>query len=370
MRSVLLSDDAPPLRVRHQHDQHASSRPGSPRASANASVSHFYYANRLKELVLGGFAVSLATAILPLLSRQALSPRPRAVQGERRLRAAAHRVRDGPRDGRTDPAARADRAGPLRGRPFPARRTRAPTADVLAVARRRSRLLRGRPRRRPRLLCAEGHAAARAAPRSRTAPTFVAALRPPDAQFGLPGIGFAASAAAAVNVVILLVVLRAPRGPAPRTRDRDLATRGSFSPPAAMGAALVAGRVASELRLLAGRSGGARRSAATIVAAALVYWFVASVLGAPEPAELRVRSPAAPAQTPVRHEARVSPRHESSSSSACRGGRPVAGPSSRGSGAGFLVLVGAEKGDGAAQAEESGAEGRRACGSSTTSRAG
>ena len=26
----------------------------------NASVSHFYYANRLKELVLGGFAVSLA----------------------------------------------------------------------------------------------------------------------------------------------------------------------------------------------------------------------------------------------------------------------------------------------------------------------
>src|SRR6266508_480608 len=40
----------------------------------NANVSHFYYANRLKELVLGGFAVSLATAILPLLSRQALSP--------------------------------------------------------------------------------------------------------------------------------------------------------------------------------------------------------------------------------------------------------------------------------------------------------
>src|SRR6266851_874158 len=38
----------------------------------NANVSHFYYANRLKELVLGGFAVSLATAILPLLSRQAL----------------------------------------------------------------------------------------------------------------------------------------------------------------------------------------------------------------------------------------------------------------------------------------------------------
>src|SRR5512143_587936 len=39
----------------------------------DAKVSHFYYANRLKELVLGGFAVSLATAILPLLSRQALS---------------------------------------------------------------------------------------------------------------------------------------------------------------------------------------------------------------------------------------------------------------------------------------------------------
>ncbi len=40
----------------------------------NASVSHLYYANRLKELVLGGFAVSIATAILPLLSRQALAP--------------------------------------------------------------------------------------------------------------------------------------------------------------------------------------------------------------------------------------------------------------------------------------------------------
>ena len=40
----------------------------------DASVSHLYYANRLKELVLGGFAVSIATAILPLLSRQALSP--------------------------------------------------------------------------------------------------------------------------------------------------------------------------------------------------------------------------------------------------------------------------------------------------------
>src|SRR5262245_18196253 len=40
----------------------------------DASVSHLYYANRLKELVLGGFAVSVATAILPLLSRQALEP--------------------------------------------------------------------------------------------------------------------------------------------------------------------------------------------------------------------------------------------------------------------------------------------------------
>ena len=39
----------------------------------DASVSHFYYANRLKELVLGGFAVSIATAILPTLSRQALA---------------------------------------------------------------------------------------------------------------------------------------------------------------------------------------------------------------------------------------------------------------------------------------------------------
>src|SRR5215471_12242537 len=38
-----------------------------------SNVSRLYFANRLKELVLGGFAVALATAILPLLSRQALS---------------------------------------------------------------------------------------------------------------------------------------------------------------------------------------------------------------------------------------------------------------------------------------------------------
>ena len=39
----------------------------------DSSVSHLYYANRLKELVLGGFAVSVATAILPTLSKQALA---------------------------------------------------------------------------------------------------------------------------------------------------------------------------------------------------------------------------------------------------------------------------------------------------------
>jgi putative peptidoglycan lipid II flippase len=37
-----------------------------------SSVSRLYFANRIKELVLGGFAVALATAILPLLSRQAM----------------------------------------------------------------------------------------------------------------------------------------------------------------------------------------------------------------------------------------------------------------------------------------------------------
>jgi len=38
-----------------------------------SNVSRLYFANRLKELVLGGFAVALATAILPLLARQALA---------------------------------------------------------------------------------------------------------------------------------------------------------------------------------------------------------------------------------------------------------------------------------------------------------
>jgi putative peptidoglycan lipid II flippase len=42
-------------------------------ALGTSNVSRLYFANRLKELVLGGFAVALATAILPVLARQALA---------------------------------------------------------------------------------------------------------------------------------------------------------------------------------------------------------------------------------------------------------------------------------------------------------
>jgi putative peptidoglycan lipid II flippase len=55
----------------------------------NAGVSHLYYANRVKELVLSGFAVSVATAILPMLSKQ-----PRRDRGPFRQLAFALRLID------------------------------------------------------------------------------------------------------------------------------------------------------------------------------------------------------------------------------------------------------------------------------------
>jgi putative peptidoglycan lipid II flippase len=104
-------------------------------------------------------------------------------------------------------------------------------------------------------------------------------------RFGLPGIGFAASAAGAVNVAILFVVLRARQG---RLRGREIAisTARIVLAAGAMGAALVAGRSFLSYDSWRGLT-GATWLAATIAAAGVIYWLVASGLGAPEPAELR-----------------------------------------------------------------------------------
>ena len=126
-----------------------------------SNVSRLYFANRLKELVLGGFAVALATAILPLLSRQALSENREdfkstlafalrliafvtvpATAGLIVLRASILRVL-------------------FQGGAFRSNDTQA-TAGVLATLSAGPLLLRGRARRRARLLRAQGHADARA----------------------------------------------------------------------------------------------------------------------------------------------------------------------------------------------------------------
>ena len=66
-------DVAAPARLRHQQRQHRRLDAVRRRASATRASRTSTTRTGLKELVLGGFAVSVATAILPLLSRQALA---------------------------------------------------------------------------------------------------------------------------------------------------------------------------------------------------------------------------------------------------------------------------------------------------------
>src|SRR5450755_1364448 len=183
----------------------------------NSNVSHLYYANRLKELVLGGFAVSLATASLPLLSRQALA----ADRGPFKdnlafaLRLIAFvtvpatvglivlRV----------PIVRVLFEG---GRFLPADTT--PTADVLGALAAGLVFFAGvrvvvpafyalKDTRLP-VLAAVADCG-----------VFIALCAFGTRRFGLAGIGLAASAAAAVNISILLAVLRRREG---RLRGREI----------------------------------------------------------------------------------------------------------------------------------------------------
>jgi putative peptidoglycan lipid II flippase len=246
------------------------------------SVSHLYYANRLKELVLGGFAVSVATAILPLLSKQALLPDrdpfkenlafalrliafvtvPASV-GLVMLQVPIVRVLfQGGRFGAADTLETAGALATLSAGLFffagiriivPAfyalKNTTTPVAAALADA---AVFV---------LLCQ--------------------LLTPP---LGLPGIGLAASASACVNVLILVVTLRRREG---RLRGRQiLASIARIS----AAAAVMGGFLWGVLRVVPGDRlegwGGAGVLAALIGSAALVYWLAAHLIGAPEPGEL------------------------------------------------------------------------------------
>jgi len=249
----------------------------------NAQVSHLYYANRLKELVLGGFAVSLATAILPLLSRQALASdrgpfkdslafalrliafvTVPATIGLVVLRAPIVRVLfEGGRFGPQDTLPTADVLGALATGLlfFAGIRVVVPAFYAL------------KDTRMP-VLAAVADCA-----------VFVALCAAWTRSLGLAGIGLAASAGAAVDVVILVVVLRRREG---RLRGREIGAsllRIALAS-AAMACALVAaGRFIPWDRWRGGS--GALALTATIAAAALLYWVVATLAGSREPAELR-----------------------------------------------------------------------------------
>jgi len=248
----------------------------------NANVSHFYYANRLKELVLGGFAVSLSTAILPLLSRQALAEDREpfkanlafalrllvfvtipATVGLIVLKTPIVKVLfEGGKFVVSDTGATAGALAALAvGLLFfaavrvvvPAfyalKDTRLPVVAALADC---ATFV---------LLC-------------------VALTRP----LGLPGIGLAASAGAAVNVTVLLLALRRREG---RLHGREILVSLARVVAAAvvMGIALEGARRSLDLEDARGFP-GALLVVAVILGGAVLYWGVARVVGAPEPAEL------------------------------------------------------------------------------------
>ena len=249
----------------------------------DASVSHLYYANRLKELVLGGFAVSVATAILPLLSRQALDADrepfrdslafalrliafvtvPASV-GLIVLQVPIVRVLfEGGRFGAADTAATAGVLATLSVGLFFFAGVRVIVPAFYAL----------KETRLP-VLAALADAA-----------VFLALCALWTRRLGLPGIGLAASVAAAVDVAILIATLRRRHG---RIRGRAMAAsvvRIALAS-ALMGSLLwAAGRAIPPATIAGWR--GAGLLAALIGGAAGFYVLAAHWLGAPEPAELR-----------------------------------------------------------------------------------
>jgi len=249
----------------------------------NSGVSHMYYAQRLKELVLGGFAVSVATAILPMLSKQALAADREpfkdnlafalrliafvtlpATVGLVALQVPIVRVLfQGGRFGDADTHATAGALATLALGLFffagvrvvvPAfyalKNTTLPVAAALADA-----------------------------------AVFILLCLLLTGPLGLPGIGLAASAAAAVNVAVLMFALRRREGP---LRGRAIASSLAriAAASAVMGGFLwAAARVVPESAYVGWR--GAGLLTLVIGLAAACYWLSAHWLGAPEPAELK-----------------------------------------------------------------------------------
>ena len=252
-------------------------------ALGNATVSHFYYANRLKELVLGGFAVSLATAILPLLSKQALErdrdPFKANLAFALRLIAFV-----------TVPASiglvllRVPIVRVLfEGGAFGAEET-LPTANALAALSAGLLFFAGVRVVVPAFYALKETRLPVMAALADCA-VFIVLCALWTKPLGLAGIGFAASVAGGVNLAMLLLLLRRREGPL-RGREIGISLVRIVMAAGVMGAALaVAGRwlpFASWRGLY-----GASALAATICGATLVYWAAASLLGAREPAELR-----------------------------------------------------------------------------------
>ena len=247
-----------------------------------ASVSRLYFANRLKELVLGGFAVALATAILPLLSRQALSEDREEFKATLafalRLIAFVTIPATVGLIVLREPIVRVL----FQGGAFRADDTRA-TAGVLAtlsaglfffaVVRVVVPAFYALKDTRLPVLAALADCA-----------VFLVGCFALVPVLGLPGIGLAASLAAGANVAILLGTLRRREG---RLRGREIArSLGRMAAAsAAMGAALA---VAVRALDPAARHGFAATMllVALIAGGTAIYWSAAFLLGAPEPGEL------------------------------------------------------------------------------------
>ncbi len=248
-----------------------------------SNVSRLYFANRLKELVLGGFAVALATAILPVLSRQALAADREefkatlafalrliafvtlpATVGLIVLRIPILRVL-------------------LQGGAFRADDTRA-TGDVLgsfalglfffAIVRVVVPAFYALKDTRLPALAAFADCA-----------VFIAGCFALTPRLALPGIALASSIAAAVNVAILIAVLRHREGP---LGGREI-LRSCFR--SAVAAVVMGGALTLLLRVADPTNMQAPAAIATLAALILlgtgIFWICAHLLGAPEPAELR-----------------------------------------------------------------------------------
>jgi putative peptidoglycan lipid II flippase len=248
----------------------------------NANVSHFYYANRLKELVLGGFAVSLATAILPLLSRQALSADrepfkanlafalrllgfvtiPASV-GLIVLKTPIVKVLfEGGKFHALDTSATAGALASLAAGLLFFAAVRVVVPAIYALKDTRLPVVAA---------LADGV-------------TFILLCAALTRPMGLPGIGLAASAAAAVNVSVLLLVLRRREGPL-HGREILVSLVRVAAASAVMGVSLEGARRWLDLDNARGFT-GALLVVAVILLGTGLFWVASRVAGAPEPAEL------------------------------------------------------------------------------------